>query len=367
MGVTLPIIASQLAHDPASQFLVQAIGMIAAPVFALTAPLAGTIVARHGERAVLLGGLALFLVGGMLPFWLNNLWTILVCRVILALGVAAGFTAGMSGIARLPVRQRNVLFGMNTFAGGVLVILIYPIIGRLAAIDWHLAVLVHGVLAPVFLLALALPRRVSQSASTPSAQRSVAASQFAAGLPVLLLAIVAFVGWVMVSSSIFSPFYLTSIGIADPSRIGEILSAAGICALIGSGGYSIAQRWFETRTMLVFGLATMLASCLSLSLLPNPHMVVIELGLLSVGLTTFSPAVYSLATSIVGAASNRGKAVGVTSAMLYGPQILFPLFASTLTSFGGPKTVYFGLAVLMLISLTILPLTAPRPEPAIAQ
>ena len=347
MGSALPVLAESFRDTPHVTLLVQLIGSIVAPVFALCSPIAGRLVSRYGVRTIYLGSLLLFTIGGVGPALFSSLTAILLCRLLLAIGVAGAFTAGMAGIARVPIAQRQVLLGFTSFFGGAIAIAVFPIVGTLAQSGWRLAFLVHLLLLPTAFLMLRLPPQkpgVAGAGQTPS----VIATGLLAGVPPSLLATAGMVGLAMIASSMYTPFYLTSIGIGEPARIGLILTTMAVCSLIGSGSYSVVHRWAGTRGMVCLGLTAIGAGSLTIGLASTLAGAIAGMGLMGAGLAIFGAGGYGAAIEAVGPSGNTGAAMGVITFALYGSQILFPLLSGTIGATAGPQSVFLLLGGLMV-------------------
>lgn len=354
LGAALPPLQADFADAPNAALLIQLIGSIAAPAFALASPVAGRMVGRYGVKTVYLASLMLFVVAGVAPALCNSLTAILALRVVVGLAVAGAFTAGMAGIARLPESQRHIMYGLTAFVGGGIAIFAYPMVGSLAAKSWQAAFFVHLILLPAAILALFLPRRrwinVRPGVSAMTSRRF-------AGVPPQLLLAAAVIGWTMVSSSIYSPFYLAAMGVTNPEKVGFILSVMAMSSLVGSGSYGFAQKLLGTRGMVLLGMALAGSGCALLAMGGALPLVMVGLGLMGAGLAMFGAAGYALAIEAVGADGDPGAATGVVSFALYLPQVLFPIVAGALGGAFGPPAVYAMLAV----SLAVASVLAARP------
>jgi MFS family permease len=350
MGAVLPELGKSFAMQPGAAVMVQLIGGIVAPVFALASPIAGRLVVRYGVKSVLIGSLGVIAVGGAGPAAASSLLQILILRVLLAIGVAGGFNAGLAGIAQVPENQRPVLLGLLSFIGGAIAIAVFPLVGRLAAQDWHLPFLVHLILIPIALLALALPGATDRPERTTAVRSS--GNGLLAGLPVVIVLIAAVVGLVMVSMSLYSPFHLTTVGATGPAAIGRILGVVAICSLLGSGSYPFLHRRLHTRGMVVLGLAAMTAGELVVAISSSVTIATIGLGILGAGIAIFSSAIYAASIEAVGNPAASAAAMGVVSFAMYGSPVLFPAIAIGIGDQYGTAAVYFLLAALLAVALS---------------
>ena len=352
VGAMLPVLGGAFAGEPGATLLVQLIGGGVAPIFALFSPWAGRLVSRFGVRRVYLASLAIFLIGGVGPALCNSLPQILAFRVILGIGVAGGFTAGMAGIAMVPEQQRHMLYGFASFVGGGICILAFPLVGLLAKQGWQPAFLIHLILLPMALFALGLPRH--RAVAVSKARSYASPSGRLAGVPPQLLIIAAIMGWGMASSSLYSPFFLASINITDPSTVGLILGSMSICSLIGSGSYGFVQRLLGTKAMLFIALSAAALGCFTLAISLGVVQAIAGLGLASVGLAIFGAASYAAAIEAIGPEGDSGAATGIVSFAIYLPQFVFPVVAAAVGTRFGPAVVYYLLALLLVIAIGLV-------------
>lgn len=351
LGAALPPLQADFADEPNAALLIQLIGSVGAPAFALASPLAGRLVSRYGVRAIYLASVLIFTIAGIAPAVSDSLIVILALRVIVGIGVAGAFTAGMAGIARMPESQRHIMYGLTAFIGGGLAIFAYPLVGSLAAADWRPAFLVHLMLLPAAIMALFLPRHRQTAGLSAVAAKAVGRL---AGVPPQLLLAAAVVGWAIVSTSIYSPFYLAAKGVTNPERVGMVLSVMAMCSLAGSGSYGFAQKWLGTKVMVLLAMVLSAAGCVLLAVGGALPLVIVGLGLMGAGLAMFGAASYALAIESIGIAGDPGAATGIVSLALYLPQVLFPLVASVVGGAFGPPMVYAMLAVMLAVATAVL-------------
>lgn len=357
MGTALPGLARSFAGAADSAFLVQIIGTIVAPVFAFASPLMTRFLARLGPRRVMLASLLLFAAGGAAPALLSSLTAILIARVILAIGVAGAFAASMAGIARMPDAQRHRLLGLLSFFAGGIAIVTFPLIGLLAATSWRLAFLVHLIVIPVAFLALRLPHNGPAPATSRSSHKC---GRLLAGMPVGLLVASGVIGWGMVASAVYSPFLLGDLGVRDPARVGLLLGIMSTCSLLGSGGYSLIQRALGTPTTLMLAILTAATGSTLTGLAISVPVTIAGMGILGIGLSLFSGAIYAAAMAAVGPDGDGTAGAGVVTFIKYGGQLIFPAFATFVAHKWGTATVYLVLGALMIGVALLLAATASR-------
>jgi hypothetical protein len=361
MGAALPRLRADFDGTANATTMVQLIGAIVAPVFAAASPLAGRLINRWGIRRVYLMAVLLMAVGGAGPAVCNSLAVIVGCRVVLALGVASGFTAGMSGIARLPEKQRASILGLNAFAGGAILMPLFPFIGALAQHSWRAAFLVHLILLPMLILALKLPADDGTPENAIPDPQGRRVGLLAGVHPALAIA-AAFTGLPIVACSMYSPFLLASIGIADPARIGQFLGIMTLFSLAGSGSYPLLHKLLGTGGLIKLALAAITAGCLVLGRAHDAPVAMAGMGTLAIGVAFFASVIYAATIENLRPGGSIPAAMGVVTFCMYGSQMAFPLLSGLLGSVAGPAAVFLALAATTGAMLGIVAIFYPRAQ-----
>lgn len=350
----LPRIAQAFAGIPNAALLVQIAGGVTAPAFALASPFAGRIVSRYGVRRVYIISVWLIVAALLAAGLTTQLWQLVALRVITGIGIAGGITAAKSAIARTPASRRHFLFSSVSLTAGIAGVLGAILVGILTAYSWRLAFLTSLLMAPAALLALALPR---EGGSRPQhATRHTFG--ILAGLPVSYLYTVAVSGWVMALIGLHTPFYLKSLGIADPARIGSIMGLITGCAVIGSLLYGLTQRLLGTQVTLIAGMAITALGGLATLVAPSFTLEIAAVCLLAFGNGVFSGGAYAYPVELAPREVPAGEVAGIVSLALYGPQVLLPFAASAVSAALSPAAAYPGVAVLVM--LAVIALALPR-------
>jgi MFS family permease len=227
VGLALPQIAAAFANDPNALLLAQLAAGATGLAFAIGSPIAGGLVERFGVRAVFVVSLIAYVVLGVLPAVLNDLYLIMAARFLFGFAVAGATTAGMTGLAQLPLDVRGKMFGRNAFLSIAGALVTFPIAGVLANIDWHLVFMINFIALPMLPLALMLPRT-----KPVAAEDEVAAAGLFGGAPVSIVLLSGFVGLCMCLGPLFSAFYLASIDVNDTQLVSIPLTAKPAAGLI---------------------------------------------------------------------------------------------------------------------------------------
>lgn len=243
------------------------------------------------------------------------------------------------------------MLSLSAFLGGAIAMFAYQAVGILAAESWRLAFLVGLVLAPAGVLALFLPDSGKISDAGPG---DAAKPTTPAHVPSVLLIIAATIGWTMVVGSIYSPFYLASLGFTDPARIESPLSGLAFGSLAGSGSYGFLQKRLGTSGVMTAGLVLCAAGCGTLSFGRDQASAMVGLGIIGIGLGAAGTGTYALALETIGAGGNSGAATGMISLALYLTQVAFLLAVGALAASFGQAVVYAATAVLLISAVSLL-------------
>jgi MFS family permease len=344
MGVVLPQIAQAFASTPHAALLSQLVGGICGLSFAVASPQVGPLIERHGVARVYFWSSVLFAAAGTSAMLLDNLYLILVTRVILGASVAGALVAAITGIGLLPQREQVRLLGLFTLVGGVLALLFYYIVARLAEMGWRAPFALHLLGLAILPLIHTLPRGSNRTAAEADGAKGAVSARSMPSLS--LMAIALFIGMAGVLPGLFAPFYLAGIGIHDPSRVMLPLMAAAVAVMPASASYG----WFQQR----LGISGMFAGCLlftgagcalagfsgTLTML-SAAMAVMALGL---GVSAANLNAAAVAT----APDSPGRTIGIVNGIYYGAQSLLPFVAQALGNAFGAAGVFEVFAVVAI-------------------
>jgi predicted MFS family arabinose efflux permease len=352
-GLVLPQIERTFAATPHAELLTQLIGAVASFSFAVGAPFAGALIARLGCRHVIVPSLLLFAIAGTAPALLNDLWSMVATRVVLGLSLSGIFTGGLAGIGAMPEMGRARMFGWFAVVGGAAAILLFPAVGAMARVDWHLAFTVHLVALAILPLAWRLPAALG--VVVPHASRDASRGVRAMFTPAMigLLGLAGFAGMSMFLSPMYSPLYLASFGITDTRLLAIPMTLGSIAAVLASAAYGFLHGrlgifGLSATMMVVMGLALLLAGSVD-------SMTIFTMAIVvhSATLALLAPNVSAtaLAVSQPGLGS---QSIGLANGVMFGSQLLFPFIASairTATSIAGVFLCFGVVALAIGVSL----------------
>ncbi|RPD94299.1 MFS transporter [Aureibaculum marinum] len=120
---------------------------------AIIAPFAGRIIDKHGRINVLIVSLVIYTIAGTSGFWLNDLYYILLGRIILGLGVAGIMTTSTTLVGDyFEGKKREHFMGLQGAFNALGGLLFIPAAGFLADINWQYTFLVYAFAILVLLL-----------------------------------------------------------------------------------------------------------------------------------------------------------------------------------------------------------------------
>lgn len=115
----------------------------------------GKLANRFSKRGLLMTGLILFLIGGIMPFFLSNLFAIIAFRGILGLGVGITLPLSIDIITGFfEGRERDFLIGFGTSTVACIGAIFFQVVGGMLAdaYGWNYGFLVY--LFPIWILAI---------------------------------------------------------------------------------------------------------------------------------------------------------------------------------------------------------------------
>ncbi|MET0248214.1 MAG: MFS transporter [Sphingobium sp.] len=353
-GLVLPQMAIAFADNPDSALLSQLVATLVGFAFAIGAPISGGLVSRWGYRTVYLWSTAMFVVAGSSVLLLDNIYLILATRVVLGLSIAGAMVASLAGIGTLPETQRTKLFGLQAFAGALLGVASFIVIGALARHGWRAPFALHLIGLVLIPLILTLPRHRGGASKAAVTRRPAQR-----GLSPAFLLLIAFMGMASILPGTFGPFFMVHLGISDPALMS--------LPLVGCAGAAMVSGYFYARCVRRTGVPGMFTTALlitGIGLVATAWMrdiagLTVTMGIVGFGVTFFTPNMN--AAAVAGSPDDGAGAIGLANGVLYGSQALFPFVVEGIRGQAGPGAVFtsFGIvaiAIGMLYAVRTIPL-----------
>jgi MFS family permease len=207
--------------------LIQNIATVAALFLALAPPIYARLLEVLSKKKILYIGAALFLIGGVGPFFFHeNIWIILVFRALLGLGGGICTPLGTDLVVDFfEGKERNSMQGYVSAVISLSGILFTALGGVLAGFHWTYCFLAYSVGAIFLIIAFILVPEPDRKAKIASEEGS---ESVRAPIPPMTWAFFAilllyFMGWATITTN--GAMVVGGEGLADPASIGLLFSS----------------------------------------------------------------------------------------------------------------------------------------------
>lgn len=352
LAPVLPQLGVQFGHLPNGEMLVGLVMAAPALVVALFAFPMGWLCDRIGHRNVLFSALLFFGIAGILPFWLEDIGSIIAARAVVGLGEAGAMIAATALVGlRFSDARRGRWLGAQIGTSNILGVLALLAGGFLGRLDWHMPFLAYGfgilLLLPSLFFVKTPARATKQTASTgplsPAVRRmTIKATLFFCGIEIAAISGMFAIVFQMA-------FLFDQRGAADPAQIGLGIAcgAAGLALGTTASGAMAKINWrLRTAGGFVFGGLGFVGVSIVTGYWETAAMAFAA----GIGVGTTVPA---LLTALVAAvpANVLGAVIGIwTAATFIGQFGNFPLFV-ILKTITGSQSAAIGLLGICLVVL----------------
>jgi MFS family permease len=356
LSPTLPTLLAHFKDVGNPQLMVPLLITAPSACIALFAPAAGVITDRFGRRSLMLWAMAVYGIGGFIPFFIDNFWAVVAGRVVIGLGEAAVLTVANTLFADyFEEKACHRWLMIQGVAGSVLGSVTIACSGFLAAKGWQWPFAVYGIafpilLASIFYLFEPQPRAHLQqdapAATVPPFPYMVALA--VCGVTVLLSTIY----YVQV---IHFSVLLKDLGVLDPQSIGLAMAIPSLGVPIGAVLFRLTTRYgVRSQIGLVF-----LGYCVGLAgigLAPDYKVALAFAFVQQLANGIIVPALIAFAQSRFSFA-HRGRGMGWWASAFFAAQFLSPAVVNAVRGlFGGlqPAFVVFGVVAGIVAVVTWL-------------
>ena len=234
--------------------------LVGIPVTILIGLVAGT---KVRFRTILLSATALMVVMGVAPFFIDNLYAILVCRFLFGIGQASCLGVEVSLMYMFfSGKELGRYMGFTQVAGSLGNIVFMQVGGILATLGWHMVFLAYLIVTVAFVLVLlfmkepemAVPEKKADAdkAAAPAKKDRIPLSSWVCIFLVFFFTLV-FQGMTVSLSSLVS-----ELGIGDAATTGTLSSISMIFGMVVSAFFgpifSVTKR-LGGRVLCLFGMA----------------------------------------------------------------------------------------------------------------
>jgi MFS family permease len=322
----LPQMAFAFADVENAEFLVKLILTIPALFIAVFSPITGRLIDKHGRLRILWFSLALYAVSGAAGFFLNNLYHILISRMILGTAVGMSMTIVITLIADyFEGLERQKFVGLQVAFMSLGGILFIGLGGFLADISWRLPFLIYLfslIVLPLSILYLHEPGIVKKNLSVTSNIKAPGIIWFLF-LNTMTMWIIFFIIPVQI------PFYLKSIGVEKNVLIGAAIATSTLFSAMSSFSYSRIKGRLSFLAIFGIGYSLMAAGFFTVSTSHSYGWVLVAMMLSGLGMGIMIPNTNMWVMKIA-PVEIRGREIGkLTTFWFFGqfisPVIIFPV------------------------------------------
>ncbi|ALK95467.1 hypothetical protein AB595_21215 [Massilia sp. WF1] len=356
LSPTLPTLLAHF-HDVGNPQLMVPL-LITAPsaCIALFAPAAGVVVDRFGRRKLMLWAMAVYGIGGFIPFFIDNFWAVVAGRVVIGLGEAAVLTIVNTLLADyFEEKACHRWLMIQGVTGSVLGSVTIACSGFLAARGWQWPFAVYGVafpilLASVFFLFEPQPRgRAQQEAAAP------ASSPFPYMVALGVCGVTVLLSTIYYVQVIHFSVLLKELGVADPQSIGLAMAIPSLGVPIGAVLFKLTTR-FGVRSQIALVFAGYCIGLAGIGLAPDYKVALAFAFVQQLANGIIVPALIAFAQSRF-SFEHRGRGMGWWASAFFAAQFLSPAVVNMVRSlFGGlqPAFVVFGVVAGIGAAVTVL-------------
>lgn len=332
LAPALPTLMDHFRNVPSATAFVPMLLTVPALCIALFGALAGYLTDRFGRRKLFLGAMALYLVGGATPFFLQSFSQVLIGRVLLGIAEAFVLAIGNALLADyFAPAERNKWLMIQGIVGPFLATGLLALSGQLAARGWQWPFLAYSATVPILLFAWfcifeperRLHRDIEAVQSTP----------FPYGIVAGLCAVTLFTAVVYFVEPIQFSLVLHEIGVSDQALIGRISAVASIAVPLGAFLFRYSVRLAVSLQLGAIFVLTGLG-LLGIGLLHNYHWTAAAAVIQQVAAGMTVPTLVAWALSRL-PAEHRGGGMGVWAAAFFIGQFVSPLAVSVLRGVTG--------------------------------
>ncbi|WP_434765934.1 MFS transporter [Pseudomonas triticicola] len=360
LAPVLPRMQAHFAEVPGSALLVPIVLTLPALMIALLAPFAGVIADRLGRKPLLLASMALYVLCGVLPLWLESLPAIVASRAGIGLaeaGIMTCCTTLMGDYYSGARRER--LFALQMVATSLSAAVFIALGGFLGQNDWRTPFALYAVgliFLPLMAWQLWEPQHRAAAAAT-LAQPMKRAFPWRALTPMYVLALLA--GLSLFIVPVQAGYLLNLLHVDAPQQIGMTMGANQLGVLVGALSFRLLSGLRSQHLLLIaYGLAGI--GGLLMAGASSHVQVVVAVLVNGLGVGLMLPTLITWIMAQVGF-EQRGRAAGCFTAAIFAGEFISPLVVLAITA-GAVSVLPQALAVIGWLQLVValFCLTVPR-------
>jgi len=356
LSPTLPTLLAHFRDVGNPQLMVPLLITAPSACIALFAPAAGAVVDRFGRRKLMLWAMAVYGIGGFIPFFIDNFWAVVAGRVVIGLGEAAVLTIVNTLLADyFEEKACHRWLMIQGVTGSVLGSVTIACSGFLAAKGWQWPFAVYGIafpilLASIFYLFEPQPRgRPQQGAAAP------ASSPFPYLVALGVCGVTVLLSTIYYVQVIHFSVLLKELGVLDPQSIGLAMAIPSLGVPIGAVLFKLTTR-FGVRSQIALVFAGYCVGLAGIGLAPDYKVALAFAFVQQLANGIIVPALIAFAQSRF-SFEHRGRGMGWWASAFFAAQFVSPAVVNVVRSlFGGlqPAFVVFGVVAGIGAAVTVL-------------
>ena len=350
LAPVLPRMQAHFAEVPGNAVLVPIVLTLPALMIAMLAPFAGVIADRLGRKPLLLASMALYVLCGVLPLWLESLPAIVASRAGIGLAEAGIMTCCTTLVGDYySGARRERLFALQMVATSLSAVVFIALGGFLGQNDWRTPFALYAVgliFLPLMAWQLWEPQpRVQAAASLQPMKR---AFPWRALTPMYALALLA--GLSLFIVPVQAGYLLNLLHVDAPQQIGMTMGANQLGVLVGALSFRLLSGLRSQHLLLIaYGLAG--AGGLLMAGASSHVKVVVAVLVNGLGIGLMLPTLITWIMAQVGF-EQRGRAAGCFTAAIFAGEFISPLVVLAITA-GAVSVLPQALAVIGWLQLVV--------------
>jgi len=350
LAPVLPRMQAHFAEVPGNAVLVPIVLTLPALMIAMLAPFAGVIADRLGRKPLLLASMALYVLCGVLPLWLESLPAIVASRAGIGLAEAGIMTCCTTLVGDYySGARRERLFALQMVATSLSAVVFIALGGFLGQNDWRTPFALYAVgliFLPLMAWQLWEPQpRVQPAASLQPMKR---AFPWRALTPMYALALLA--GLSLFIVPVQAGYLLNLLHVDAPQQIGMTMGANQLGVLVGALSFRLLSGLRSQHLLLIaYGLAGV--GGLLMAGASSHVQVVVAVLVNGLGIGLMLPTLITWIMAQVGF-EQRGRAAGCFTAAIFAGEFISPLVVLAITA-GAVSVLPQALAVIGWLQLVV--------------
>ncbi|CAN5673168.1 MFS transporter [soil metagenome] len=347
----LPQMAKVFANVRNADLLVKLVLTIPALMIAIFSPIAGRLIDRYGRLGILRISLIVYAIAGSAGFYLENLYAILLSRIMLGIAVGMSMTIVITLIADyFEGKERLKFVGIQIAFMSLGGILFIGLGGVLADIGWRYPFLIYLFSLAVFPLTVFFLQEPVVVKHSKQVQQNFKAP----GITWLLFINTMLMWVVFFLIPVQIPFYLKALGVEKNSMIGAAIASSTLFSAMSSFSYSKIKGRFSFLTIFFIGYLLMAAGFFCIGISHTYAVVVFGMMITGLGMGMMIPNTNMWVMKIV-PPEIRGKEIGKLTTFWFLGQFLSPIVIfPILTMFSLSSTFMLAAGFLLLLSFGFL-------------